>query len=122
VPETCRKLKNRINKSIKSGASSWFSARKNSIWKLVFYTPYKKKGFLVLQNFLLLQDRWGAGLLSLYSDSLLAGRCGELILVGARFSGTVQTGTEAHPAFSRMGTGSSPGIKWQRRGFDHHPI
>jgi hypothetical protein len=27
VPETCRKLKNRINKSIKSGASSWFSAR-----------------------------------------------------------------------------------------------
>jgi hypothetical protein len=28
VPETFRELKNRINKSIKSGASSWFSARK----------------------------------------------------------------------------------------------
>jgi hypothetical protein len=28
VPETCRELKNIINKSIKSGASSWFSARK----------------------------------------------------------------------------------------------
>jgi hypothetical protein len=27
VPETCRELKNRINKSIKSGASSWLSAR-----------------------------------------------------------------------------------------------
>jgi hypothetical protein len=27
VPETCRELKNRINKSIKSGASSWFSDR-----------------------------------------------------------------------------------------------
>jgi hypothetical protein len=27
VPETCRELKNRINKSNKSGASSWFSAR-----------------------------------------------------------------------------------------------
>jgi hypothetical protein len=27
VPETCRELKNRINKSIKSGAASWFSAR-----------------------------------------------------------------------------------------------
>jgi hypothetical protein len=27
VPETCRELKNRINKAIKSGASSWFSAR-----------------------------------------------------------------------------------------------
>jgi hypothetical protein len=25
--ETCRELENRINKSIKSGASSWFSAR-----------------------------------------------------------------------------------------------
>jgi hypothetical protein len=27
VPETCRELKNRINKSIKSGASSWFCAK-----------------------------------------------------------------------------------------------
>jgi hypothetical protein len=27
VPETFRELKNRINKSFKSGASSWFSAR-----------------------------------------------------------------------------------------------
>jgi hypothetical protein len=27
VPKTCKELKNRINKSIKSGASSWFSAR-----------------------------------------------------------------------------------------------
>jgi hypothetical protein len=27
VPETCTELKNRINKSIKSGASSWFSVR-----------------------------------------------------------------------------------------------
>jgi hypothetical protein len=27
----CRELKNRINKSIRSGASSWFSARKNEI-------------------------------------------------------------------------------------------
>jgi hypothetical protein len=26
VPETCRELKNRINKAVKSGASSWFSA------------------------------------------------------------------------------------------------
>jgi hypothetical protein len=28
VHERCRELKNRINKSTKSGASSWFSARK----------------------------------------------------------------------------------------------
>jgi hypothetical protein len=30
VAETCRELKNRINKSIKSGASSWFSTRNNA--------------------------------------------------------------------------------------------
>jgi hypothetical protein len=42
VPETCRELKNRINKSIKSGASSWFSARNiarcmgNKTLKIVF--------------------------------------------------------------------------------------
>jgi hypothetical protein len=45
VPETCRELKNRINKSNKSGASSWFSARNiaicrgnkmlNSIYRLI---------------------------------------------------------------------------------------
>jgi hypothetical protein len=28
VPETCRELKNKINKYIKSGASNWFSVRK----------------------------------------------------------------------------------------------
>jgi len=42
---------------------------------------------------------------------LRAGRSGDRILVGARFSAPVQTGPKAHPASCAMGTGSFPGIK-----------
>jgi hypothetical protein len=38
--------------------------------------------------------------------------------VGAGFSSRVQTGPEAHSASYTMGTGSSLGIKRQRRGVD----
>jgi hypothetical protein len=41
--------------------------------------------------------------------------------VGARFSATVQTGHEAHPASYKMGTGSFPGVKRPGRGVDHPP-
>jgi len=54
-----------------------------------------------------------------YSDSLRAGRSGDLILVGARFSASVQTGPEAHPASYTMGKGSFPGVKRPGRGVDH---
>jgi hypothetical protein len=42
---------------------------------------------------------------------LRAGRSGDRIPVGARFSAPVQTGPGAHPASCSMGTGSFPGIK-----------
>jgi hypothetical protein len=48
---------------------------------------------------------------SRYSDWLRAGRSGDRIPVGARFSAPVQTGPGAHPASSTMGTGSFPGVK-----------
>ena len=38
---------------------------------------------------------------------------------GARFSATVQTGSEVHPASRLMGTGSFPGVKRPGRGIDH---
>jgi hypothetical protein len=54
-----------------------------------------------------------------YSDSLRAGRSGNRIPVGARFSALVQTGRGAHPAFYTMCTGSFPEVKWPDRGVDH---
>jgi len=48
------------------------------------------------------------------------GRSGDRIPVGAIFYASVQTGPEAQPASSKMGTGSSPGVKRQGRGV-HHP-
>ena len=45
---------------------------------------------------------------------LRAGRSGDRIPVGARFSAPVQTGPGAHPASCTMGTGSFPGVKGGR--------
>jgi len=43
---------------------------------------------------------------SRYGDLLRAGRCGDQIQVEARFSAPVRTGTDAHPASYKRGTGS----------------
>ena len=45
------------------------------------------------------------------TTELRAGRSGDRILVGARFSAPVQTGPEAHPASCTVGTGNFPGVK-----------
>jgi hypothetical protein len=48
---------------------------------------------------------------SSYSDWLRAGRSGDLIPVGAKFSAPIQTGSGAHPASCTTGTGSFPGVE-----------
>jgi hypothetical protein len=45
------------------------------------------------------------------SYSLPAGRSGDRIPMGARFSAHVQTGHWAHPTYCAVGTGSFPGVK-----------
>ena len=49
--------------------------------------------------------------MNIASDWLRAGRSGDRIPVGARFSAPVQTGAGAHPASCTMVTGSFPGVK-----------
>ena len=49
---------------------------------------------------------------------LRAGRSGDRIPVGARFSAPVQTGPGAYLDSCTMGTGSFPGVKWPGRGAD----
>jgi hypothetical protein len=52
----CRELKNRINKSIKSGASSWFSARNGGLkllCALVCWHDAKANCILKIQVFFL---------------------------------------------------------------------
>ena len=62
-----------------------------------------------------------AGYFSRCSDWLRAGRSGDRIPVGARFSAPVQTGTDAHRASYTMGTGSLPEVYRPGRGVDQPP-
>jgi len=48
-------------------------------------------------------------------------RSGDRIPVGARFSAPVQTGSETHPDFFTIGTGSFPGVQRPGCGVDHPP-
>ena len=56
---------------------------------------------------------------TVHSDSLRAGRSGDRIPEGTRFSASAQTVPGAHPASCTMVTGSFPGVKQSGRGVDH---
>jgi hypothetical protein len=56
---------------------------------------------------------------SWYSNLLQAGRSGDQILLGTRFSTLVQTGPGAHPASCTMSAGSFLGVKQQECGSNH---
>ena len=56
-----------------------------------------------------------------HSYLLRAGRSGDQIPVGERFSAPIQTGTNVYQAFSTMVTGSFPEVKRSEHGVDHPP-
>ena len=58
---------------------------------------------------------------SRYGDLQRAGRSGDRIPVGSRYSTPIQTGPGAHPASYSMGTRYLPGVKRPGRGIDHPP-
>ena len=55
------------------------------------------------------------------ASTIRAGRSGDRIPVEARFSASIQTGSETHPASCTMGTVSFPGARQPRRDADHPP-
>ena len=61
------------------------------------------------------------GQLNRYGDLLRAGRSGNRVPVGERFSAPIQTGLGAHPAYCTMRTGYFPGVKRPEHGVDHPP-
>jgi hypothetical protein len=72
------------------------------------YRPTFRKGFV---SFVFVVKRLTMKIHGPGSNWLRAGRSGDQIFLGARFSAPVQTGPEAHPASCTMGTGSFPGVK-----------
>ena len=67
-----------------------------------------------------LQKR-ASGWLSRYRNSLLGGRSGHRIPVGASYSAPVLTGLGTHPASHTMRTGSLLGVKRSRHDVNHSP-
>jgi hypothetical protein len=67
--------------------------------------------FVVYSNYRPSHSPWWAEQRSRYSDWLRAGRSGNRIPVGAKFSAPVQTGPWTHPASCITDTGSFPGVK-----------
>jgi hypothetical protein len=82
------------------------------VYLLLLTVQYNKQNKIILCTFLWTRE---LGYRSRYSYSLRAGRSGDRVSVGARFSATVQTGYETHPASYTMGTGSFPEVKQPSR-------
>ena len=89
---------------------------------MTFFRTFRKHSSLDYQQNIDFVKKKYASLSDLrYSDSPLAGRSGDRIPVGARFSASVQTGPGPHPASYTMGTWSFLGVKRPERSVDNPP-
>ena len=86
-----------------------------------FYTAYRMAQKLLDSRYVTTGRCCVSNFLDRHSDFLRAGRSGDRIPMGARFSPPVQTGPGAHPASYTMGTGLSWGVQRPGRGVDHPP-
>ena len=84
--------------------NSWFSRRISKIIAVIFTV----RNFISSFPYLITS---GLGSSVGTATALRAGRSGDRMPVGARFSSPDQTGPAAHPASCTMGTASFPGVK-----------
>jgi len=81
---------------------------------------FKIKLFLVhtLPTFLLHISNGRPAYRSHYGDPLPAGRSGDRIALGVKFSANIQTDPGSHPAFYTLGTEASLRANWPERGVE----
>jgi hypothetical protein len=93
-------------------ASVWCSIDREMFW--LYNSPYEQINTAVETREIAPSKKKVNKLFQLFSkraDWLRAGRSGDRIPVGARFSVSVQTDPGAHPASYTMGSGSFPGVE-----------
>ena len=86
-----------------------------------FCTVYRMAQKLLDSRYVTTETPCLSNFVGRYSDLLRAGRSGDRIPAGERFSSPVQTSRGAHPSSHTVGTGSFLGVKRPRLGVDHPP-
>ena len=85
-----------------------------------FYISFRATKFISESFFFCVRDKGGRDTVVGIATRYGAGRSGDRIPVGVKYSAPVQTCRGTYPASCTMGTGSFPGVKRPGRGADPH--